>query len=264
MLKAVSYLAPNWFAFYQAVTDALSRSLSIEIQLQQGEYDPLDDPLLLQDQLDVAFICGLPFIRHHRVNPHQLQVLAAPVLSAARYIDRPIYFSDVIVSADSKIQNFEDLAGKIFCYNDPGSNSGYNLVRWYLLNSNYPNDFLSVCVQSGSHQRSLQWVINGYADWATIDSTVLEQAFQEHPEWMNQVKVIAAIGPAPMPPVVVANHLGADIIQRFRSALLHPDQTLLIAMAIAGVKRYELQTWQAYEVLSEMYQAVNHKCTILG
>lgn len=214
MLRAISYLAPNWFAFYQAVIDALARSLSINIQLQQGECDPLDDPLLLQDQLDLAFICGLPFIRHHRVNPRQLQVLAVPILSASRYVDRPIYFSDVVVNAASDITCFSDLANKSFCYNDRGSNSGYNLVRCYLLKNGYSSNFLSPCIESGSHLQSLRWVIEGQSDWATIDSTVLEQALRDHPEWANQIKVIAAIGPSPMPPIVVATRLGAVMLQK--------------------------------------------------
>lgn len=261
MLQAVSYLAPNWFTFYQAVTDALARSLSINIQLQQATHDPLDDPLLLQDQLDLAFICGLPFIRHHQVNPHQLQVLAVPVLSPSRYQDRPIYFSDVIVNAASKITQIPDLVGQSFCYNDSGSNSGYNLVRGYLLSNGYTSNFFGACLQSGSHQRSLQWVAEGRADWAAIDSMVLEQALRDHPTWANQVQVIAAIGPSPMPPIVVANHLNERAIQTLRSALLHPDQILLSAMATAGVRRYDIQTWKDYEILAEIY---NHHAPTFG
>lgn len=256
MLHAVSYLAPNWFPFYQAVTDALARSLSIDSHLQQGECDPLDDPLLLQDRLDLAFICGLPFIRYHRVYSEQLQVLAAPVLSASRYNNRPIYFSDVIVHAASDSACFVDLAGKSFCYNDPGSNSGYNLVYGYLFSNGYTGDFLGACSQSGSHQRSLQWVVEGRVDWAAIDSTVLEQALQDHPAWSHQVKVIATLGPSPMPPIVVATRLGSTTIQKLRSALLNPDQALLAAMTTAGVRRYQLQTWQDYEILAAMYETV--------
>ncbi len=218
-LQAISYLAPNWFEFYKAVTLALARSLDVEIQLQQGACDPLADPWLVQHRLDLAFICGLPWIRHNHVAPDALQVLAAPVMQAARYGDRPIYFADVIVNADSDIDSFEDLSGRSFGYNDLGSNSGYNLVRWYLLSQGYPVDFWGDCVLSGSHQQSLAWVLEGRVDWAALDSTVLEMALEQHPEWGNRVKVIAEIGPAPMPPIVAATHLGAARIQQLRSAL---------------------------------------------
>ena len=256
MLKAVSYLAPSWFKFYQSVTDALARSLSQEIQLQAGDCDPLEDPLLLQDQLDLAFICGLPFIRHHKANPQQLQVLAVPVLQAERYGNRPIYFADVIVNAVNPITEFSELAGKVFCYNDRGSNSGYNLVRSHLLHHGYGKDFFGTCLESGSHQRSLQWIIEGKADWATLDSTVLEQLGKEHPDGLNQIKVIASLGPSPMPPIVVSSHLNADWIEKMRSALFHPDPALKAVMESFGVARYEVQTWQDYEVLAGIYGAV--------
>lgn len=256
MLKAISYLAPNWFTYYQAVIDALARSLSVEIHLQQGMCDPLIDPLLLKDQLDLAFICGLPAIRHHHAHPKQLQVLATPVLAAERYSDRPIYFSDVIVNATSSIQHFSDLAGQSFCFNDRGSNSGYNLVRWFILQNGLGKNFLDNQIESGSHQRSLEWVITGKADWAAIDSTVLDQVWRDHPEWCHQVKIVTAMGPAPMPPIVIATHLGETLIQNMRSALLQPDELLQSAMAIAGVKRYGLQTWQDYEMLATLYQVV--------
>jgi phosphonate transport system substrate-binding protein len=189
-LQAVSYLAPNWFGFYQTMTDALERSLSIKTQLQQGESDPLEDLFLLQDQLDLAFICGLPFIRHHKANPNQLHVLASPVMNAPRYHNRSIYFSDVVVNATSETYHFSGLAGQAFSYNDPGSNSDYNLVLWHLLKSGYRTDFLGDWVESGSHQRSLEWIMEGRVDWAAIDSTVLEQTFADHPELASQVRVI--------------------------------------------------------------------------
>ena len=253
MLQAISYLAPNWFKFYQSVTDALSRSLSINIRLRQGELDPLEDPWLLNDQLDLAFICGLPFIRHHQAHAHQFQVLATPVMQAARYSDRPIYFSDVVVNAASDIHQFSDLARTKFGYNDLGSNSGYHLVRWHLLNQGYSDDFFGAWIATGSHQRSLQWVMDSRIDGTAIDSTVLEQALQDHPEWESGIRVIATIGPSPMPPIIAANHLGAAIIDKLRSPLLHPDPDLQTAIAIAGVNRYQHLTWQDYLILAERY-----------
>lgn len=132
-LRAVSYLAPNWFGLYQAIAAYLGRVLQVEIQLHQGECDPLQDPLLFQDQIDLAFICGLPLIRYSQQVIDQLQTLVAPVMQASRYGNSPIYYADVIVKADSNIKKFGDLSGKTFCYNDPGSNSGYNLLRHWLI-----------------------------------------------------------------------------------------------------------------------------------
>lgn len=254
-LQAISYLAPNWFGFYQAVTQYLEQSLPIQIQLQQGEYDPLDDPLLLRDQIDLLFICGLPLIRHHQKVPEQFQVLAAPVMRASRYHDSPVYFSDVIVSRESEFICFSNLRDKTFCYNDRGSNSGYNLMRWHLLKQGSAIDFFGNAVQSDSHQRSIQWIVEGQADCAAIDSTVLEQALQDDPTLIHKIRVIDVLGPSPMPPIAAATHLGSTLIQQLRSALLTSDTRLQSAMTTAGIQRYTAVNWQDYEILADIYEA---------
>ena len=181
-LNLVSYLVPDFLWFYAAVGKYLSRVLGIETQLSQGEFDSLEDPMLLEDQLDIAFICGLPFIRYSQINPGQLKAIAAPIMQANRYQNRPVYFADIIVNTQSNFWNLKDLAGKTFCYNDRGSNSGYHLLRHRLFQSGYPQGFFSNLIESGFHQRSMQLVASGIADCAAIDSVVLEQELLNFPE----------------------------------------------------------------------------------
>ncbi len=247
-LRAISYLAPNWFDFYQSIIFYLGRILEVETELQQGKCDPLQDPLLLQNQLDLAFICGLPFIQYYQAFPN-IQPLVAPVMQASRYQNRPIYFSDLIVNVNSKIQIFEDLKGKVFCYNDPGSNSGYNLPRYRLIQSGYSQDFFAKAIQSGSHQRSIQWVTYELADCAAIDSVVLEQELRDFPELSAYLRVIESLGPYPMPPLVVSQHLGKSAIEQLQSAILHPDAELKAAMENVGVKRFAAVKLEDYELL---------------
>lgn len=237
-LLAVSYLAPNWFRFYQVIIAYLARTFDLDIHLIQGQVDPLADPLLLKDHLDLAFICGLPFNTYHQVNPTQLQALVAPVMQSFRYQNQPIYFSDIIVNTNSTLTEFSDLLGKVFCYNDPGSNSGFHTVHRYLQLHGYSFEFLGELLQSGSHQNSIRWVAEGRADWAAIDSTVLEQELQDHPALAEKLRIITAIGPAPMPPVVAATHLGTDLLNQLQFALLDPDSETQIVMNHYGVNRY--------------------------
>lgn len=249
VLQVVSYLAPNWFEFYYAVTAYLERSLQVETELVQGACDPLADPMVLNDRLDLAFICGLPFIRYCQTLPGQLQAIVAPVMGATRYQNRPIYFSDVIVNAASGLKNFSQLAGKTVCYNDPGSNSGYYLLGRRLLQENYSGRFFGHSIQSGSHQRSVQWVIEGKADCAAIDSTVLEQELQLSPQLAHHLHVIESLGSCPMPPIVIAQRLGKDLIGHIQMLLLKPDLELQSAMQQMGVKRYAIVQTGDYNVL---------------
>ncbi|MBD2166368.1 PhnD/SsuA/transferrin family substrate-binding protein [Calothrix membranacea FACHB-236] len=254
-LQAISYLAPNWFGFYEAVLAYLDRVLGAETQLKQGECDPLLDPLILKDQLDLAFICGLPLIRYSQIVLDQLQPVVAPVMQALRYRNRPIYFSDVIVNADSDVIKFDDLAGKTVCYNDPGSNSGYNLLRHRLLQGRYPQQFFSQAIQSGSHQNSIRWVALGKVDCAAIDSVVLEQELQDFPELYQYLRVVEALGPCPMPPLVAAQHLGKSLIEQIQLALLEPDAELQTAMQLVGVKHFAVVELADYNAIADIYNA---------
>lgn len=252
-MKLVSYLAPNLFWFYEAVAAYLERVLKVETQIVQSELDPLEDTLLQQDRWDVLFICGLPFIRHNRVADNKLKAIAAPIMQAKRYQNRPVYFSDIIVRSDSQITAFEQLAGKTFCYNDLGSNSGYNLMRQRLIQGKYPKNFFSKSIPSGSHQCSISWVVEELADCAAIDSTVLEQELRDVPELAYRLRVIESIGPCPMPPIAVTPRLGNDAIARIQKALLQPDTQLQTAMERAQIRQYAVVETRDYDAIALYY-----------
>jgi phosphonate transport system substrate-binding protein len=241
------------FEFYTAVAAYLHRVFNVETQLVQSEYDPLEDPMMLSESVDIAFICGLPFARRYQVAPQQLQALVAPVMQHPRYENRPVYFADMIVHQDSPLMMFDDLAGKTLCYNDPGSNSGYNLLRQRLIRRNDSSQFFSKAIQSGSHQRSIRLVIEGLADCAAIDSTVLEQELRDFPELSHHLRVIDSIGPCPMPPVVVAQRLGAAFINELQSALLHPDAELNTTMKRSHIQHYATVESEEYAGLGDLY-----------
>ena len=252
-LRFVSYLAPNMFWFYEAVGVYLGRVLGVETQIVQSQFDPSEDPVMRQDQLDIAFICGLPFAQLNRSG--QLQALVAPVMQASRYQDRPVYFSDIIVNADSSLMTFDDLADKILCYNDLGSNSGYNLVRQRLIQGKHPSSFFSKVIQSGSHQSSIRLVVDGLADCSAIDSTVLEQELRNSPELSNYLRVVESIGPCPIPPIVAARRLGSKFINELQSKLSQPDTELQAAMNQAQIRRYVAVQSEGYAVVGRKYDA---------
>jgi phosphonate transport system substrate-binding protein len=252
-LGIISYLAPNWFGLYQAIATYLGRVLQVETQLQQSQYDPLEDPQLLQDQIDLAFICGLPLIRYSQIVSNQLQTLVAPVMESSRYNNLPIYYADVIVNANSNNQKFADLSGKTFCYNDAGSNSGYNLLCHRLIQERDPQNFFGKTIQSGFHQRSIRWVVEGLADCAAIDSVVLEQELRDSPELSQHLRVVDVLGPSPMPPLVVAPRLGISLIQQMRLALLQPDAELQTVMKQFGVRRFAAVELEDYQILKQIY-----------
>lgn len=255
-LRAVSYLAPNWFGFYQTLTGFLEQALHVNIGLTQGVCDPLVDPLLLGDRVDLTFICGLPLVRSQQITPGLLRPIVAPVLQSDRYQNRPVYFSDVIVHAQRPYQHLRDLVGKTACYNDRGSNSGYYLLCFRLLQENIPAPTFSSFLPSGSHQQSIRWVADGRVDCAAIDSTVLEEELRQFPELAGRLRVVETIGPYPIPPIAVSTRLGKPLIAQLRAALLQPTAALQAAMHQQGISHYAAVTNQDYEIIAQIYHQV--------
>ena len=108
-------------------------------------------------------------------------------------------------------------------------------------------------MQSGSHQRSIRWVVDGLADCAAIDSVVLEQELRDYPELSDDLQVVEVLGPCPIPPLVAAQHLGASLIQQLQLALLQPDAVLQAAMERVGVQRFSVVELEDYSPLAQIY-----------
>ena len=84
--------------------------------------------LWARDDLAGVFMCGYPF---SRAVP-QPTILAAPVPAMPRCQGKPVYWTDIVVRADSSIHRLEDSFGKRFAYTAPDSQSGYHAPRHLL------------------------------------------------------------------------------------------------------------------------------------
>jgi phosphonate transport system substrate-binding protein len=253
-MRGISYLSPNLLWLYRSIGDYLGRRLGYAIDVVQGEFDPLDDPDLAGDRWDLLFICGLPLMRYGQKVHHQIQPLVAPVMQHSRYGGRPVYFSDVVVRADSALYTWNDLAQTVFCYNDRGSHSGYSRVGYELSQRGLDWSFFRQRGASGGHGRSLHHILTGQTDCAAIDSTVLDQALREDPILSAKLRIVISLGPSPMPPIAVSQQLGQALIQQLRQALLSPDATLQRHMTQADIQHFAAVDHATYEPILTMYQ----------
>jgi phosphonate transport system substrate-binding protein len=83
-------------------------------------------------RIDIGWICGSYYSRLADKADPIIELLAAPIMSQARYQGKPVYYSDVVVRKDSPFETFADLHGATFAYNEPGSMSGYWSMRYHL------------------------------------------------------------------------------------------------------------------------------------
>jgi phosphonate transport system substrate-binding protein len=222
-LRFASFLGDNALDFYRRVVGYLAETtgLPAELQAVSGE----QDALFAEGALDGAFCCGLPYVWQSRAVVPRVRLLAAPVMPGERYAGRPVYFSDIIVHADSPFRRLEDLRGARFAYNQTASFSGYVHPCYHLLTLGEGLTFFGAAQVSGSHAASMEWVERGQADCAAIDSVVLEMELRQHAQRARSFRVVESIGPAPMPPVIAAATLPMDLTKRLTAALLQMHTT---------------------------------------
>lgn len=232
-LRLTTLQSPNSEFMVQAVAGYLAEQLEREVEFVVDIPWQEREVMLDEGGIDIAWICGLPYTwKVHRAET-QITLLAAPVMSGRRYGGQPVYFSDVVTRRDSGYEKFEDLRGASWAYNEPGSQSGYNLTRWKLAGMGEFQDYFGGVIQSGSHEESLRMVRAGHIDASAIDSTVLEIELKKHPELEKEIKVIATWGPSPIPPYVISLRLPVEERRRIRAVMVdmarHPKGARIMA-----------------------------------
>lgn len=253
-LVFANFLAPNLTSVYADVAARVGRALGVPAQLIAGSgWEQLRD-----GSVDVAFLCGLPYVRLVGERPGMLRPLAAPVLDEARYQGRPVYFSDVIVHRDSPFRSFGDLRGRSWAYNDPDSHSGCLLVRYHLLQMGETEAFFGRRTFSGRHQESIRQVVTGQIDASAIDSQVLGVERLRNPDVAAEIRVIATLGPSTIPLVVATARVPQAVRARIGAALCELGREPESRTVLAGglIRRFTPIDDRAYDDIRQKLAVV--------
>lgn len=235
-LRFTNFLAFNVNATYEAICAVIERELNIPTTFSEGQsFDQF-----FHDEVDVGYICGLPYSKLVRLENAPFELLVAPVFNEARAAGQPVYFSDVIVPHDSPFQTFDDLAGCTFTYNESVSYSGYHVMAWHLAQQGRDWHFFGKRVKSGAHVNSIDAIANARADAAAVDSQTLSAALRLDPMLADRVRVIDVIGPSPHPPVVVGRGVSAELKAQLRDIYLnlHLDPDLQPILHAGSIERF--------------------------
>ncbi|MGH2774539.1 MAG: PhnD/SsuA/transferrin family substrate-binding protein [Actinomycetota bacterium] len=207
-LRVITYLAPSIpERFFRVIADYLGRRLGggAELTVEPRMSGPRrqDDPFEL-NEMDVGFMCAPSLVLLRTADSPSVDLLpVAPVFADERAKGLPIYFSDVVVRADSNIVSFDQLRGRTWAYNDARSLSGWHSALERLRAIPAGSEFFSSTVASGSHLESLRLVSRHRVDAAAIDSNALIMEQAEHPGQATRLRVIESWGPFPIQPAVV-------------------------------------------------------------
>ncbi|AHN74564.1 ABC transporter substrate-binding protein [Pandoraea pnomenusa] len=191
----------------------LESHLEQEVQfVQRGSYGEITE-MLLADQLDVAWVCGYPYVTH----TDRMKLLAIP-----QYKGRPLYQSYLIVpKSQQDISSITELRGKVFAYSDPQSNSGYLVPRTELIrNSLDPRSFFSRTFFTFAHRKVAEAVSTGLASAGEIDGYVFDTMAKQLPDSVSGVRVAWKSPAYGFPPLVARKGLSMETFARIQLALL--------------------------------------------
>lgn len=254
MLTLTSCQAPNAHSTWRAIAGYLTARLGESVRFIEDIAWEERLAQLEAGDIDLGWVCGAYYVNMVARPEPTIELLAAPVMAGERYGGRPVYFSDVVVRADSPFAAFADLRGAAWAINEPGSHSGYGVVAWHLARLSETWDFFGSVSVSGAHQRSLELILQGEVDAAAIDSTVLETELRARPHLARQIRIIAALGPSPIPPVVVQRHLPPALRSQLRHLLatLHDDPAGRAILGEAHIARFMPVVDADYDPLRQM------------
>jgi phosphonate transport system substrate-binding protein len=136
------------------------------------------------------------------------------------------YKGQLIVRADSGIQSLDDLRGKVMCWVDPNSTSGYIIPRIMLrANGIDPDTDFSQTIEAGSHNNVVTQVYNGDCDAGATYSDARSSIEEDVPDVTEQVVVLAETTDIPNDSVSFIPDMPADMRQDLTDALLEISES---------------------------------------
>lgn len=200
----------------------LTRYVEAPVQFTLQETYPNRRQMVLEQQIDLAWICGVDYVINAADEAWGYEPLVSACLGDCT---QPLYFSHVVVQTDSHYHSFADLRSACFAYNEVESFSGYKILHGHLAQLGETGPFFGASIKSGSHLSSLRMVSQGLADTAAIDSSVMQMSQEIEPDMHANLRAVERIGPYPMPPLVLSRNCPEHWKERLESALTNMHET---------------------------------------
>jgi ABC-type phosphate/phosphonate transport system substrate-binding protein len=210
-------VAPAAAAAWRRLFEQVASAADVPLDIIDHAYPAPLDALWDRDDLGTAFICGWPFAK----KAERPKIVAAPVPAGARYGGQPIYFTDLVVRADSPFTALPDTFGHRLGYTAAGSHSGFNALRYHLA-SRYPGGrpydrWVGPLI---TPRKVVEAVLAGDADIGPLDSFAHDLLRRHEPALMTGIRLLESTDPTPVPPLIASRATPDETIERLRAALL--------------------------------------------
>lgn len=253
MIRFTSCQAANADTGFANLVTLIGKKMDIRTETLQLSSWEKREQLFLAGAVDIAWVCGWQYVLWHEQNK-PFSPLVAPVALGTRYQNRPIYYSDLIVRADSNTHSFADLDNPVWAINEFMSWSGFRVAQHYLEQQGKTWADTAEIYKAGSHEKAIQAVLTGRADAVIIDSTVLEAELSHDPTLAQKIRVIDTTPPTGRPPFIVQPTLPQSVKTDLLDVLasLHTSVEGRQVLAQMGTKRLSAVTDNDYNSMRTM------------
>ncbi|MEW6601182.1 MAG: phosphate/phosphite/phosphonate ABC transporter substrate-binding protein [Nitrospirota bacterium] len=238
------------FYYYKQLLDYIGKKLGKRVEFVDREDYAEINALVKQRDVDLAFVCGGPYVDGH--GEFGMELLAAPVAYGGT-----VYYSYIIVPKDSPVNSFEQLRGRTFAFTDPLSNTG-KLVPTYMLArmNETPETFFKSFDYAHAHDKSIKAVATGVVDGAAVDSLIWEYENRTNPQYTSRTRIIKKSLPYGIPPIVIHPGMDAQLKESLRQIFLnaHNDEEGKKILEGMMVEKFVSIDDSAYESIREMKQ----------
>jgi phosphonate transport system substrate-binding protein len=180
------------------------------------------------NQVDVGWLNPFSYVLAH--DKYDTRVILATVRQGSK-----TYRGQIIVRADSGINNLEELKGKRFAFVDAASTSGSIYPRALLAEKGFdPQTFFSQTIEAGGHDKVVIAVYNKQVDGGATFGDSVEGGPPTDartlvrntlPDVMEAVKPIARTEPIPNDTVSVRKGLDDKLVKLMTDGLLYMQTT---------------------------------------
>lgn len=183
-------------AFLARWSAYLSERMDMQVTFVARESYQMILDLLFSDQIDAAWMCGYPYVRHQT----QLRLLAVPV-----HQGQPLYKAYLIRNRTAAIQinGWGDLKHRVLAYSDPLSNSGWLVAQEQLRAAGLTPKDLRRGFFAHGHSNVAEAVASGLAHAGCIDGYVWETMQLQKTASVANTQVIWKSELYGFPPIVV-------------------------------------------------------------
>ncbi len=244
-----SMITPNeGYAYYKRLLDYIGKKSAMKVNFVEKRTYTEVYTHLKNGNIDVAFVCGGPYVKGS--DEFGLELLVAPLVGG-----ETVYYSYIIVAANSGIERFEDLRGKTFAFVDPLSNSGrYVPINMLFELNESPQSFFKDWAYTYGHDKSIMAVAQGIVDGAAVDSLIWNYMNRNNSGYTKETKIIKISKPYGIPPVVVRPGLPGTLKIRLKDILLnmHAEEEGSLILEGMNVDRFVEVSDSLYDSIREL------------